>query len=414
MAPDRPAAGVPRVAYVLKRYPRLSETFILNEILALERLGAEVRIFASADPGEPRNQDDVRRVKARVTYTGPFGRGALRDIIPRLRDAALAAPAVFDQLLAGALAPGTDESVSEFAQAGWIASAVRLESIGHIHAHFATSASRIACLASRLSGVPFSLTAHAKDLFAQSVDRGVLADLLERAAFVVAISETHRRFLLGANPRARVEVVRNGIDLGRFPWNGARPRDFRPLRILGAGRLVEKKGLDDLVRACALLRDRDVPFDCRIVGDGDQRPRLEDLIRTLCPGDVRLEGARTQDELIACLREASVFVAPCVTAPSGDRDGLPMVILEAMAAGVPVIATPITAIPEIVRHGTTGFLVPERSPERIAVAAVSLWRDPDLARRLAAAARRDVEELHDAARNARRLASLFAETVPCA
>lgn len=415
MDPDPAASGRPRVAYVLKRYPRLSETFILGEVLALEEAGVGVRIFAAADPAEPRVHEAVRRVRARVTYTGRSGAAILRELLVHHHQAAAADPREYDELLALARARGTDEAFSEFAQAGWIASLLRRESIGHIHAHFATSAARVACLASRLSGVPFSFTAHAKDLFLRSVDRQVLADLLGRASFVVAISEFHRRFLLSVNAAARVEVVRNGLDLARFPRNGRRDPGATPLRILGAGRLVEKKGFDDLVRACALLRDRGVPFECRIVGEGDERPGLEEMIRCLdLAAHVRLEGTATQEEVFAHLARSSVLVAPCVTAASGDRDGLPMVILEGMAAGVPVVATPVTAIPEIVRDGETGLLVPERSPAAIASAVARLRGDPDLGQRLAAAARRAVEERHDAAQSAARLASLFTENARCA
>ncbi|OLC54922.1 MAG: hypothetical protein AUH92_03215 [Acidobacteria bacterium 13_1_40CM_4_69_4] len=404
----------PRVAYVLKRYPRLSETFILNEILGLERTGAEVRIFAADNPREPAVHEAVSRVAAPVAYTGSSGDGALRELLFRHREAALASPVLYDELLARARARGSDAEFSEFAQAGWIASAVLQESIEHIHAHFATSAARIARQASRLSGVPFSVTAHAKDLFLHSVDRSALSELLERSAFVVAISEFHRRFLLSLSPRARVEVVRNGIDLSRFPWIGPRTPDRDSMRILGAGRLVEKKGFDDLIRACSLLRDRGVTFECRIVGEGDQRPALEALILSLGLHDVHLEGARTQEELGALFAWASLLAAPCVTASSGDRDGLPTVILEAMAAGVPVVATPVTAIPEVVHPGETGLLVAERSPGSIADSLVRLHCDRDLASHVASAARRLVEERHDATRNSARLAGLFAGVCRCA
>ncbi len=422
MAPDRPAAHVPRVAYVLKRYPRLSETFILNEILALERAGVPVRIFAASDPGEPRVHEAVRQVMARVTYTGTRGSGVLGDLLAGHREASRASPAVYDDLLARALAHGAPGNADEFAQAAWIAALVRRESIGHLHAHFATSASRVAFLASRLAGVPFSVTAHAKDLFAHSVDRGALSALLERASFVVAISDYHRRFLLDLSPRARVEIVRNGVDLQRFPWNGGRaalagaaaPRPSRPPLVLAAGRLVEKKGFDVLLQACALLRDRGVPFACRIIGEGDQRPTLERIVGALDLREAQLDGARTQEELFAVLVEASVLAVPCITAPSGDRDGLPTVILEAMAAGVPVVGTPVTAIPEIVSHGETGLLVPERDPSALADAIEGLLRDPGQSRTLTHAARRLVEQRHDARRSVKRLAGLFAEVARCA
>jgi glycosyltransferase involved in cell wall biosynthesis len=371
-----------RVAYVLKRYPRLSETFILNEILGVERTGLPVRILASKDPKEPKVHEAVSRVRAEVTY---------------MRDAARRA--------------GHD-GPEEIAEGRVVSETFRREGLTHLHAHFATHAAGVARAAWRDCGVPYSFTAHAKDIFTDEVDRGRLAGLLCDARFVVAISEYHRRFLLDVEPRARVEVVRNGIDIeawekGSDPFFAKKGSD--PLSIVAAGRLVAKKGFDDLVRACALLRDRGVPFTCRVLGDGDERPHLQALVDTLdLAGLVTLAGAVTQDELKVDLRRADAFAAPCVTTPSGDRDGLPTVILEAMAAGVPVVATPVTAIPEIVRDGETGLLVPERGWERLADALAALHADRGLGLRLARAAREAVSELHDHARNAARLAKLFA------
>lgn len=414
MSPEIQRNDSRRVAYILKRYPRLSETFIVNEILGLEGAGTPVRIFAGAHPREEGVHEMVGQVRAAVTYTGRTGKAETWDLLAAHHRTASASPARYEKVFLGVEKNGDPDTLAEFVQAGRIAACCLREEISHLHAHFATFAARVACLVSRLTGIPFSFTAHAKDIFLHTVDRSVLSDLLRRAEFVVAISEYHRKFLLSLQPGARVEIVRNGIHLSRFPFRNGRRSLDSPIQLLAAGRLVEKKGFADLIRACALLRDRAVPFQCRIVGEGEQRPNLEQLIAELRLQEYcRLEGAKTQEELIEFLGRASVFVTPCVTTPSGDRDGLPTVLLEAMTSGVPVIATPVTAIPEIVRDGRTGHLVPEKDPKAIAGAIERIRNEPESTGRMVEAARRIIQERHDSRQNSARLADLFREEKRC-
>jgi glycosyltransferase involved in cell wall biosynthesis len=173
--------------------------------------------------------------------------------------------------------------------------------------------------------------------------------------------------------------------------------------------LWERKGLEDLVRACRVLADRGIAASCRIVGEGPLRGRLEQLIAALDLSDrVVLTGALRHPEVVALLGQARAFVLPCVVAPDGDRDGIPNVILEAMASGLPVISTPVSGIPEVVRDGETGFLVPEHDPTAVADAAARLIADPELASRLGAAGRAFVREEFDLDRNVERLLSRFA------
>jgi colanic acid/amylovoran biosynthesis glycosyltransferase len=230
----------------------------------------------------------------------------------------------------------------------------------------------------------------------------------------VAISEYHEKFLREKHADVRIEVVRNGLDLQSFPWQGERLAGGGPLRLLAIGRLIEKKGVDDLIEACALLRERGQDVDCRIVGEGDDRDALQERIERLgLQGSCTLQGACTQDELPGYLAWAAALAAPCVTAESGDKDGLPTVILEAMAAGLPVVSTPVTAIPEIVRHEETGLLVPERDPAALASAFQRLGDDHSFARRLAKEGRAAIEELHDNRKSGSRLAALYREASRC-
>ena len=397
--------GAARLGYVLKRYPRLSETFIVNEILALERAGLGVRIYASARPSGLTTHAAVGRVRARVTYFRENSRRLWRRRPEKLR-AECGAAELFDRLRVRFA--GDEEQASELAQACSIAGMVRREGISHLHAHFATSAARIASLAARFAGVPYSFTAHAKDIFLESVDRDLLGRLLRGASFVVAISDYHARFLHDCEPHARVLVVRNGLDLKRLAWAGDE-RSARPGRILAIGRLIEKKGFEYLLSACDILRRQGIPFDCCLAGEGPLRPELERQIQRLqLESRVKLLGALSQEQVRVQLSEASVFAAPCVSTSSGDRDGLPTVILEAMALGVPVVSTPVTAIPEIVRHGDTGALVPECDSEQLAQAIRDLLERPSYGHKLAVAARRAVEKNHDADISAGLLMARFA------
>ena len=245
----------------------------------------------------------------------------------------------------------------------------RRKRIGHIHAHWAHTATTIAMHAAEMLGIGFSFTGHANDLF---VHRVGLVGKVGRARFIVCISEYHRRFYLnlGADPR-RLEVVYCGIDLERFTATSRhdKPRDpARALRILSIGRLVEKKGFHDLIAACGLLRDRKVHFDCVIAGSGPWQRRLRyQLTRLDLQKQVQITGETVlQEDLPRLLQSAAVFALPCVRDRQGDMDGLPQVLIEAMASRVPAVSTWLVGIPDLVRHRVNGLLVGPRDVEALA------------------------------------------------
>ncbi|MFQ5719943.1 MAG: glycosyltransferase [Acidobacteriota bacterium] len=398
----------PRVGYILKRYPRLSETFIVNEILSIEAAGADVAIFAAGRPaGEPVHPA-VSRVAASVTYTRKEARLAPHDLAGLARTCGAAAR--FESLLAEARVDGPD-AVDEVIQAGCIARHLTHHPVDHLHAHFATSAARIARHVSALTGVGFSFTAHAKDIFVSAVEWPVVSRLLREALFPVAISDYHARFLVEKEPSTRPVVVRNGIDLHQFRFDfSVNPA---PL-VLGVGRLVEKKGFVFLVEAAAHLRDRGVGCETLLVGEGPEREKIENAIRRLDLADrVRLAGAQDQDFVRRALARAAVVAVPCIEASNGDRDGLPTVLIEAMASGVAVVSTPVTAIPELVIDGRTGRLVAPGDVPALADAVSALLHDAPRRARLACAARTRVEDLHDSRENGRQLLAAFSQSFAC-
>lgn len=396
-----PAHDGPRIGYVLKMYPRFSETFILNEVLAHEAAGMDLHIFSLKLPIDGHFHEALARVKAPVTYLGLDG---------------LRAVSFWDDVsTAGARNPGVWKFLHEAARvdahevhaAAKLSVLVREHGISHLHAHFATSAATVAMLAGGMADVPFSFTAHAKDIYIESVDHAHMRRLLRGAKGVVTVSDynvTHFRDTYG-DDAASVHRIYNGLLVDALPY--ADPRSREP-RIVGVGRLVEKKGFADLVQACAVLRDRGTPFRCDIIGDGPLAHELARLVSSLrLEGVVRLLGPLPQGRVMHAVQQAAALAAPCIVGSDGNRDGLPTVLLEAMALGTPTISTDVTGITEAVRDNDTGLIVPQHSPPELADAMERLLRDPPLRSRLAARARALVEARFDISRNTAALRELF-------
>jgi glycosyltransferase involved in cell wall biosynthesis len=395
-----------RVGYVLKMYPRFSETFIVNEVLELEAAGTQVEIFSLRPPVDGRFHECLAEVRAPVGYLGHSGLRAA-DVWSALADARAELPRLADCLDLLLRAPVVDAL-----QALELARAVQARGLTHLHAHFGSVATTVARLASRLTGVPFTFTAHAKDIFHCEVDPVDLRDKLSEAAAVVTVSEFNLAYLRNRYGPAASRVCRvyNGLDLARFPY--AEPAS-RPQVIAAVGRLVEKKGFGDLVEAVALLvqAGRDLRVD--IVGTGPLEDELREQIRARrLEGIVRMRGALPQGQVRQVVQEAAVFAAPCVVGGDGNRDGLPTVLLEAMALGTPCVATDVTGIPEVIRDGQTGLLVPPSSPARLAGALGRLLDDGALRTHLASGARDLVEREFDVHRQAAALRALFSRAAP--
>ena len=389
------------VAYVLKRYPRLTETFILNEVRAMERLGERLHIFSLLPPEPPPHHPAVAQVRARV-HTPPPGPLARVQFLLRAHGGLLAAkPLRYARAAAAAVlwSLTSRKPVSlwrQFARAGGIAHLCRVHGVRHIHAHFANAPTTVAHFAHLMTGLPFSFTAHAKDIYLSRP--AVIRRHLRAATFAATCTGYNATHLRSLAPRIRPEKIRlvyHGIDLEIFNAGSSgleRPCcSGRPL-LLSVGRLVPKKGHEDLIAACAALRSRGVDFECVIVGSGPLREALAGAIAAQgLENVISLRGSMTHAQLIDLYRRASLFVLSPRIAEDGDRDGIPNVIAEAMAVGVPVIATNISGIPELVSHGETGLLVRSRDPEGMARALQRLLVDRALAQRLAREARRRLE-----------------------
>lgn len=295
-----------------------------------------------------------------------------------------------------------------FLQAASISAEVRNRGIGHVHAHFASSAAVVAMLVHDIAGVSFSFTAHAKDIYQQDHDDILLETALERAAFVVTVTDFNVRHLAQRFPAsaAKIRRIYNGVPVEKISVSSQAFTDAQ--LILAVGRLIEKKGFNYLIEACRYLRDRKRKFVCMIIGTGDREDELRGLIGRLDLSDtVQLVGPQSQGAVAEAIARSSMMVLPCVVATDGDRDALPTVLLEAMAAGRPVVSTTLEGVDEIVDSGRTGFLIPQHDSAGLAQAIDRLLTDSALRTEMGQAARRKAEKIFNLRENVAQLARLF-------
>ncbi len=384
------------IGMLVKVYPKLSETFILEEILGLERLQVPLHLYALAPPTDSVTHPAVGRVRAALTYVPTFAPARVGQFATRHLRLLCANPLRYVRSLYFAAGRGW-RGLDDFLRAGWLAQQLQADGVQHLHTHFLSTPADVAELVGQLSTVRCSLSAHAKDIYLS--EPADLRRKLEAALFTVTCTEMNRQTLASIAPRASIHRMYHGIDHALFHPCQRRPPEAVPL-ILAVGRLREKKGLDTLIEACRVLRAGGQAFRCEIVGYGEQREALQALIvQHGLAEQVFLVGTLPREQVIERYARAAVFVQPSRIAADGDRDGIPNVLLEAMAMGLPVVASRVSGIPELVGQSRNGLLVEPDQAQALADAVKRLLQDPRLCAELGHNARKTVTEWFDNDRN---------------
>lgn len=380
----------PAIAVIVSRFPLITETFILREIIEMERQGQPVLLVPLLEEKAAVVHREAEPWISRALYTPLLSVPILAANVRMLGRRPWRYLRTLSRVAAGTLgSPGfLLRSLALFPKAVFLAERLERQGFRHVHAHYATHPATVALIVSTLTDVTFSFTAHAHDIF---VRRPLLGWKLETATFVRSISHFNRHFLAARYPPPVVQKI-NVIHVGIEP-EGYRPSDGlpgrgRPAHILCVASLQRYKGIPVLLEACARLRLRGVEFICTIVGEGPMRPALEDQLRRLdLEATVTLVGARPQHEVSALMRTASLLVMPSVVAPDGQMEGIPVAVMEAMASRLPVVASSLSGIPEAVEHLATGLLVEPGQAVELAVAIERVLADVSAARRMGEKAR---------------------------
>jgi colanic acid/amylovoran biosynthesis glycosyltransferase len=414
-ASTRPLKGEPlptglKIGYVTSRFPKLTETFVLYEILGLERSGVEVEFYPLLRERAALVHPEAVPVVNRAHFLPFLSWAILLSQLHFLRRRPRAYLGALRALVQGTWGSANYliGGIGIFPKVAHAARELEEKGVEHVHCSFSSHPAVAGFLIHRLTGIPYSFTAQGSDLH---VDRHMLSEKLAEAAFVVAISGYNRDLILhecGDRWRDKIVVIHSGIESDFFKARASRRPDG-PFRILCIGTLHEVKGQTYLIDACRLLSEAGVELSCQLVGDGKDRAALERQIADAGLEErVRLEGQRTRGQVAELLRAADVLVAPSVPTKQGKREGIPIVLMEALATGVPVLASDISGIPELVEDGRTGLLAPPRDTEALARALRRLHDEPKLRRQLGLAGREKVVREFDAHANAGRLASQIA------
>lgn len=394
-----------RISYVLQLFPPISETAIINELTALMDLGHDVRIVSLERTTDKIFHKEVysRGIlsKARFFMESDYGSLFSGDLFYTIF--------YFFKIIAGNLVAFVRNPRGKFRPNLRIARAcAHLRGSRVVHAHFATDSAEIAMKVSRVLSIPYTLTVHAYDIFKREyAESPSLKEKLFSAEKIITISDYNKKYLcerFGIRPE-KIKVIHVGVSKKRF---GKADTAKSGNKIITVARLVEKKGLEDLIESLKILKDSRIDFSLTIVGKGPLKEGLSSSIKDAGLSDrVSFRAELDDDELDGLLREASLFVLPCIKTDDDDLDGTPMALMEAMASGLPVVSTDVSGIPEVVEDGVTGILVPQKKPSEFAAAMKKILEDSSMAKVMGAAGRKKIFSEFDAKDSASRLVSVW-------
>lgn len=423
-----------QIAYFLNKYPKISETFVHQEISELIRSGRAIQLFSLFRPTQQELDQiqfeeipEVNYLMAQakvgailrahgyylVKKPGNYFR-LLHFAFKHRRESRLFR-LIINIISAARHQDQTDEAQRQelmvhFILAPVFARVIEKHNVRHLHAHFADAASSFAMLIAFLLKIQYSFTAHAYDVFMPQAN---IEQKITGAAFIITCTEYNKQFWLQKYPwisEQKIQVIYHGINWHRFKREKA-PDGLKPV-IVTVGRLVVKKGIAYLLNACLELKKRGVPFECRIIGDGPERARLELFTKIHhLESEVVFKGAIPPQQIKAELEQAYVFALPCIVEDNGNRDGIPNVIAEAMAMELPVISTRVSAIPELVEDGKHGYLLESGDFKTLAEKLQILFAQPELARKMGGSGRRRIQQIFSLDRCLKKLTDVFDEQV---
>jgi len=400
-----------KIGYVAQIFPYLSETFVYREVKTLRAKGLDVQTFSTWQPKLDELSAEARSLVDDTFYIFPLNK------VQFVRSHAMflaTRPLPYLRALLFCLSrphktwKNRLRTLMHFAQAVYMAQAVEQRGVEHLHVHFALNATTIAMVIYHLTGVTFSFTAHANDLFCNPI---LLTEKIEESAFIIAISEYNKRFMYNLLPQQKIaekiNIVHCGIDIARYAPTDKGTSDKRPT-IVAVGRLVEKKGYPYLIKACRVLVDHGYDFHCLIIGGGPEEAALRQLVTEHDLTEyITLTGVVFQEEMRNYLSRADLTVLPCVVAQNQDMDGIPNTLMEAMAMEIPAISTQVSGIPELIEDGKTGLLVPPEDEVALAEAIARLLNDEPLRTKLGQAGRVKVTTEFEINKNTDQLLDIF-------
>jgi colanic acid/amylovoran biosynthesis glycosyltransferase len=399
-----------KIAYMMSRFPKITETFILYEMLAVIKQGVQVEIYPLM-----REHTNIMHPEAvPLVNAAHFVPHLSLSILGINLRALLTQPGIYIKTLWTCLWAMWGSRryffgiLAFFPKSVYLAHLMQEAAITHLHAHFASFPAASAYIIHQFTGIPYSFTAHGSDLLR---DQHMLCEKTQQAEFVVAISQYNKSVILehcGQDYADKVHVVHCGVDTEVFKSTEGKATEKKPLAIVCTGTLHAVKGQTYLIQGCVELKKRGINFECQIVGDGPDQNALKAQVAEAGLDNLFVfRGSIPRQDVIETLRHADIFVLPSVPSSDGRREGIPVAVMEAMASGVPVVASELTGIPELVDNGVNGILVMPRDVTGIADSLEHLANDPGLRAQMGQAGRQKIREQFDLEKNAAVLATLF-------
>ena len=396
-----------RIAYILGTYPYLTTTFIDREILAVIKRKVNLILIAIRKPPPFEMNSEVRKLAKKTKYILPVSWFLFLKInIVLIFSRPLRYCQIFFYLLTRSHRTVRErlKTLFHFYEGIYAVQMLRRCNVKHIHAHFADRAAIVAMVAAKFLDIPYSLTAHASDIYVSPI---MLKEKIENAKFVTTCTFYNKMYLERLTSK-QIELVYHGVDLKDLQFSSKIKNNEKPELILSVGQLKEKKGFSFLIKACGLLKSRGYNFICEIIGEGPERSNLEKLINDLSLENVvNLCGPLPNKKVIDKYQHATLFVLSCIPAKNADRDGIPNVLLEAMGLQIPVISTKFSGIPEVIENGINGLLVDTENEEALAEAMAKLLSDSGLQKKLGRGGRKIIEDKFDVNKNIEQLLRLF-------